>query len=54
MFEGYKTYITAVLAFAGAAYFLSVGNTERAYELFLIALGLVGLRSAIATSSKPA
>ncbi len=46
--EGYKTYISAGLAFAGAAYYILVeGNTEKGYELFIIGLGLAGLRNAI-------
>jgi hypothetical protein len=46
--EGYKTYIAAVLAIAGALYYITVeGDMEKGFELFVIALGLAGLRNAV-------
>ncbi|KCZ71590.1 hypothetical protein ANME2D_02325 [Candidatus Methanoperedens nitroreducens] len=49
MLEGYKTYIAAGLALAGAAYYVMVeGNAEKGYELFLAGLALAGLRNALA------
>lgn len=47
--EGKKTYLAAIGLFGGALYFgLSEGNWTHAGELFFSALGLLGLRSAVA------
>ncbi len=46
--DGYKTYIAGILAFAGAAYVTFYGNDPaRAYELFIIGLGFIGIKSSI-------
>jgi hypothetical protein len=46
--DGYKTYAAAGLAFAACLYYALIGNDPaKAYELFVAALGLVGIRSAL-------
>lgn len=46
--DGYKTYTAAGLAFMAALYYILVANElDKGYELFIAALGLVGLRNAI-------
>jgi len=45
--DGYKTYVSAILAFAGALYFVIAGEAEQAFTLFIAGLGLLGIRSAI-------
>lgn len=51
--RGRKTYLGAGLAAALAVYYLSVGDGPRAAELLALALGLAGLRGAIARTEAP-
>ncbi len=46
--DGYKTYISAGLAFAAAAYEFFVANDpSKAYPYFVAGLGLAGIRNAL-------
>lgn len=48
MLTGYKTYIAAGLAFAGALYYIVVADdVAKGFELIVAALGLAGLRNAL-------
>ena len=47
LLSGYKTYAAAALLFVGAVGAYVAGDNNRALELFGVALGLAGLRSAM-------
>ena len=47
LIEGYKTYLAAFLLFAGGIGAYMTGEYSRTYELWVLALGVFGIRAAI-------